>query len=423
MKRIALPIFLLLTAPTHGLPATPDLSGITSRADLEKTIAATSDGTLKAALSSNADAILTATERYPHVQAVIQTIESSPGKFEKINTTPDALKQAAGGELPVFDTLTLVSTGILNGKAHAHREAGADPYDAAFIEHLGHIPTLESAKIVAMGIQENWLSPLLKLRNLKSLSIEGRARLGDASLAELSQLKEFPHLTQLELAYFGKATDAGLEQLAGLTQLESFAFRGCSVPGHGFAKFEGWTRLKSINFHSNGLDDEGLGYVCERFPNLEFIKLWHSHAITDASAAHLGKLGKLKGIEISCDKATAGLFKDVGNIPLEYAALEYGVNSPAPEIIAAVASLPTLRRLKIQAESYTVADLMALAGVKQIEELSLSNLPLTDERVAVLKNFAFLKALELIDRKRGYPETIQAKVRETLPGVTVTFVN
>ncbi|MCP5540373.1 MAG: G protein-coupled receptor LGR4 [Akkermansiaceae bacterium] len=422
MKRNAVLLFLLLAAPSFGLAAAPDLSGVASRADLEKIIAETKDDALKEALSDHADAILAAAERHPHVQAVIRTIEIAPGKFEKVNTTPEALKQAAGGELALFDTLTLVSTGILNGKAHAYREGDTDPYDAAFIEHLGHIPTLESVKIVATGIQEDWLSPLLKLRKLRSLSIEGRARLGDASLAELSQLKECPDLTHLELAYFGKATDAGLEKLAGLTQLETFAFRGCSVPGHAFARFEGWTRLKSINFHSNGLDDVGLGHVCEKFPNLEFIKLWHSHAITDASAAHWRKLGKLKGIEISCNKATAGLFKDIGTVPLEYAALEYGVNSPAPEIIATVASLPTLRRLKIQADSCTDEDLEALAGVKQIEELTLSSLPLTEERVAMLKNFAFLKALELIDRKQGYPEDIQAKVAAALPGVTVTFV-
>ena len=422
MKLRALPLLLIFAIPTVGLTAPPDLTGITTRVDLEKVIATTADGALKEALSGHADAILAAAERHPHVQAVIRTIESSPGKFEKINTTPEALKQTVGGELTLFDTLTLVSTGILNGKAHVYREGTGDPYDAAFIEHLGHIPTLESVKIVATGIEESWLSPLLKLRKLKSLSIEGRGRLGDASLAELGQLSECPDLTQLELAYFGKATDAGLEHLAGLRQLEIFAFRGASVPGHAFAKFEGWTKLKSINFHSNGLDDEGFGHVCENFPNLEFIKLWHSQAITDASAAHLGKLGKLKGIEISCKHATAGLFRDIGKVPLEYAALEYGVNSPAAEIIATVASLPTLRRLSIQADSCTDEDLAALAGVKQIEKLSLSSLPLTDERIGRLKAFAFLESMDLIDRKNGYAEDVQKKVKAALPGVEVTFI-
>jgi hypothetical protein len=55
----------------------------------------------------------------------------------------------------------------LGGKAHDHRKENADPYNAAFIEHLGHIPSLESVKLEASGIQDDWVAPLLKLKKLK----------------------------------------------------------------------------------------------------------------------------------------------------------------------------------------------------------------------------------------------------------------
>ena len=409
--------------------AASDLSKITSRADLDAVIAATTDTALKQALQDHAAAILAATEQHLHVEAVIRTIESAPGTFTKINTTPEALKKSAGGDIAIFDTLTLVSTSLQNGKAHAYRGTNDDPYDAAFIEHLGHIPALESVKIVATKIEDSWLPPLLKLKNLKSLSMEGTARglpgkpaLGDPSLARLKALTQCPMLTSLELAYFGQATDAGLEQLAGLKNLESFTFRGSPVKGHGFVKFEDWTRLKRINFHSNKLDDEGLGYVCEKFPNLEFIKLWHSQLITDASADHLKKLKKLTGIEISCSKATAGLVKHLRQLPMEYVALEYGVNTPASDAIDTVKSIPMLRRLSMDASKYTDTDLIAIASATQVRELSLSGVDLPDARLPQLQAFAHLKTLTLVRYGKGYPYETQAKVKALLPRVEVKFV-
>ena len=413
-------ITTLLLASLHA--SALDLSKVTSRANLDAVIASTTDAALKQALSDHADAILAAAEQHPHVEAVIRTIESAPGTFTKINTTPETLKKAIGGDMAIFDTLTQVSTNILGGKAHDHRKENADPYNAAFIEHLGHIATLETVKLEAAGIQDSWVAPLLKLKKLKSLSVSGFGRLGDASLAQLQQLTECPDLTNLELAYFGKATDAGWEKLAGLKNLDSFTPRGAAYPGHFFAKFDGWTKLKRINFHSNGLDDEGLGHVCEKFPNLEFIKLWHSKQLTDAGAEHFKKLKHLTGIEISCAKATAGLMKHLRELPMEYVAIEYGVCSPAAEAIATVKAIPTLRKLSIDAKAFTDADLTALAAVNQVRELSLSNLDLPDSRHQSLQAFAHLKSLTLILYGKGYPEETQTKVKALLPEVEVKFV-
>ena len=431
MKRALKILTALLLTPLATLhAAAPDLSKITSRADLDAVIAVTKEAPLKQALSDHAAAILTAAERHPHVVAVIRTIESAPGAYSKINTTPEALKTAAGGEIAIFDSLTLVSTSIASGKAHTYRDAKDDPYDAAFIEHLGHILTLESVKIVATKIEDSWLPPLLKLKNVKSLSMEGTARglkgspaLGDPSLKQLRGLEQCPGLTSLELAYFGQATDAGLEQLAGLKNLESFTFRGSPIKGHGFAKFEGWTKLKRINFHSNSLDDEGFGYVCERFPNLEFIKLWHSKLLTDASAEHFKKLKKLTGIEISCSKATASLVKHLPELPMEYVALEYGVNAPASDAIATVKAIPTLRRLKLSGNPLTDADITALAGATQLTELSFHVSDLPDERLPQLQAFSFLKSLRIDPSKKPFTPETQTKVKALLPRVEVTLGN
>ena len=421
--KTTLVLITALLAPVAGLrAAAPDLSKIASRTDLDAVIATASDAALKKALTDNAAAILAAAGRHPHVEAVIRTLESAPGTFTKINTTPEALKTAAGEDIALFDTLTQVSTNILGGKAHDQRKEKEDPYNAAFIEHLGHIPSLESVKLEASGIQADWVAPLLKLKKLKSLSVSGFGKLGDASLAQLQQLTECPDLTNLELAYFGKASDSGWEKLAGLKNLESFTPRGAGYPGHFFAKFEGWTKLKRINFHSNGLDDEGLGQVCEKFPNLEFIKLWHSKQLTDGAAEHFKKLKHLTGIEISCAKASSGLVKHLRDLPMEYIALEYGVNAPAADAIDTVKSIPTLRRLSMDASKFTDADLTAIAGVTQVRELSLSGLDLPDAVLPQLKAFTHLKSLTLVRYGKGYPDETQAKVKALLQMVDVKFV-
>jgi 6-phosphogluconolactonase (cycloisomerase 2 family) len=411
----------LLTRATNRV-FIPGLSAVTSHAELEAIIADTSDAALRQALVEHADAILAAAERHPHVEAVVRTIESAPGTFTKINTTPDALKAAVGGDIAIFDTLTQVDTRISGGKAHDQRKKNEDPYDAAFIEHLGHILSLESVRLEASGIQDAWVAPLLKLRKLKTLSVSGFGRLGDASLDQFKGLAECPDLMHLELAYFGKATDAGWEQLAGLRNLEFFSPRGARFAGHCFARFEGWNRLKSINFHSNGLDDQGLGYVCENFPSLEFIKLWHSQHITDASAEHLRKLKNLKGMEISCSRASAALVKHLDQLPMEYVALEYGVNSPASDAIAAIHSISTLRRFKLAGVALADSDLVALSSATQLEELTIGIDDLPDERLPQLQAFSFLKSLRLVPTtKQSFSPETQSKLKALLPRTKLEF--
>jgi len=414
---------LLLTSLTALHAAAPDLSKVTSRADLDAVISVTNDDALKKALTDNAAAILTAAEQHRHVEAVIHTIESAPGSFTKINTTPETLKKAAGGDIALFDTLTMVNTGILNGHPHDNRDKKSDPYDAAFIEHLGRIPSLENLFLVVTAFDEASIDPILKLKRLQSLRIEKRYDNGpgDTALAKLSQLATFPDLKSLALHYFSKATDAGLEKLAGLKNLESFSFRG-NVPGHAFAKFEGWTNLKSIAFHGNAIDDEGLGYICERFPNLESLNLIHARALTNASAVHLLKLKKLKSIILNGGKMTAAWHGNLSTLPLESLSVSQGNSLPAAEAIAGARSIHTLRRFALDGKTLTDADLTALASMTQLESLSLGDIDLPDARLPQMQAFAHLKTLTLVRYGKGYPDETQAKVKALLPKLDVKFV-
>jgi hypothetical protein len=413
------PLLLALPAAVHA--AAPDLSRITSRADLDAVIAATPDAALKQALADHAAAILAAAEQHRHVEPVIRTIEKSPGKFTKINTTPDALKQAIGGDIPLFDTLTLVSTAILNAKGHQHRTTDTDPYDGVFVEHLGHIKSLENVSLTLTSLEGAWLTPLFQLENIHTLLIEktgGPANLGDDVLARLGQLSRLPKLKSLSLHGF-KASDAGLEHLAGIKTLEYFSFHA-SVPGHAFAKFDGWTNLKSIRFHGNTIDDEGLAAICERFPNVESLNLIHASALTDASGVHLRTLSKLKHIFITDGpKMTAAWLENARDLPLESLLVNKGPATPPAKAIAVVRSIPTLRRLSIDGSGFNDTDLATLAGATQLTDLTIHGLELPDDRLPLLQAFDFLKNLALPRTPKGHPPETEAKLKALLPKVQV----
>ena len=365
------------------------LANVKTQRDLEAVIAATTDADLKQALQNHATALLAAAERHSHVEAVMRAVEASPGKVEKINTTPENRKKAVGGDIALFDTLKLVDLAMPNAGPHDPRKV--DPYGAAFFEHLGHIQTLESLNIIATKLSDEWIAPLGQLTNLKTLRFTNN----------------------------GKLTDVGLEHLAGLKNLETFSFVGTGMQGHAYAKFEGWTRLIKVSHRGSSIDDEGLRQLCEHLPNLESISLAHAK-FTDAGAVHLAKLTKLKRLEIGTRNATPSCLQHIAKLPLE--SLQLGDGLDTPEGIALIKDIPTLRRLTLtNAKALTDADLKLVASITQLEHLELGNLDLPDERLALLKDFAFLKSLRLVPSSTPFTPETQAKIKQLLTKTELQF--
>jgi len=364
-------------------------ASIKTQADLDALIASTGNAALKQAMRDNAAAILSASDQRPHVEAVIHTIDSAPGKYEKINTTPQALKNAGGGDIALFDTLKLVDLSVPNMGPHDKRKV--DPFDEAFFEHLGHIIALESLNIISTKASDQWIEPLGKLTNLKKLTFTNN----------------------------GKLTDAGLEHLAGLKQLETFAFVGTEMKGHAFEKFQGWTNLTHSSFRGSSIDDEGLRLLCERFPNYQSLSLAHAK-FTDAGAVNLAKLTKLTSLELGTHNATPQCLKNLANLPLEN--LQLGEGFEGSESVSLIKDIKTLHRLTItNAKPLTDTDLKLIAGMTQLQSLEFSNLDLPEERLPQLKPFSFLKSFRLIRRPQAYTPETQAKIKAMLPGVALTF--
>ena len=309
-----------------------------------------------------------------HVEAVIRTVEGARGKIEK---TDDG------------QSLKLVDLAVPNTGPHDKRES--DPYDATFFEHLGHITTLESLNVISTKFSDDWMPNIAKLTKLKTLRFTNN----------------------------GKLTDAGMEQLAGLKDLEVFSFVGTQITGKAYAKFDGFTKLTKVSHRGSSIDDEGLKQLCDHLPNLESISLAHAK-FTDAGAPHLAKLSKLKSLELGTPNATPACLRNLATLPLEN--LQLGEGFDSPESLANIRDLKTLKRLTLtNCAKTTDDDLKLLATMKQLESLELGNLPMTDARVALMKPFAFLTTLRLVQRPQPYAADIQAKLKELLPKVQLIF--
>ena len=310
----------------------------------------------------------------PHVEAVTRIVEAAKGKVEK---TEDG------------QSLKLVDLAVPNAGPHDHRKD--DPYDAAFFEHLSHITTLESLNVISTKANDEWIAPLGKLTNLKTLRFTNN----------------------------GKLTDAGMATFARLKNLESFSFVGTAITGKAYAKCSNWSKVTKVSHRGSSIDDEGLKQLSEHLPNLESISLAHAK-FTDAGAVHLANLTKLKGLEIGTKNATPACLKNLASLPIEY--LQLGDGLDAPEGIAACKALASLKRLTLtHCEKLDEAGLALAAALTQLDQLEIGGLAIPDERIPQLAAFAHLKELKLINRPKGYPPETQAKIKALLPKVAVKF--
>lgn len=343
---------------------------------------------LKESLIQHRERISAAIARRPHVLYVMSVLKANPGKYETIDTCPPELKELSGQG---WDWISLKSVDLGSATLNVKQKRETDPFDQKFYEHLGEIPELESLVIIHTNCENDWLKPLGKLKNLKTLNIVNQ----------------------------GKLSDEGLAHLSGLNGLTRFAYIGTQLKGHPFKDFKGWSQLTSSSFRGSKLDDEGIAAMCAAFPNYETLSLAHAH-FTDAGAAPLASLKKLKGLEIASREATSKCLSNITALPLEYLQLGDGLDDS--EGIKISATIPTLKKFVITgAQKISDADLKVVAGMKQLDHLELSEFEITEERLPALKELGFLKSMRIVRRSKPNTPELQAKAAALLPQTKLTF--
>lgn len=116
-----------------------------------------------------------------------------------------------------------------------------------------------SVKLRGTHVTDAELEHIKGLPQLQSLDLWG-TQVTDAGLEE--QLKGLKQLRRLGLA-FAKVTDAGLERLKGLAQLGRLDLRGTQVTDAGLKHLRGLTQLRTLRLSQTQVSDEGPASLLE----------------------------------------------------------------------------------------------------------------------------------------------------------------
>lgn len=219
--------------------------------------------------------------------------------------------------------------------------------------------------------------------DLRFLSLQ-RTQITDQSMAHIAKMKN------LESLYLPRGvTDAGLAQLAPLTQLRELKLTGKAITDEGLAHLMQFRHLESLDLHGTSVSDAGLNALA-KLP-LRILSL--SAAITDQGMQGVGRMGKLRQLDLSRTQVT-----NAGLLPLQKLSdLHTLFGSPAmtSEGFQALTACKHLRRLDLTGTQIKETSLGVLAQLEHLEELALTNTPIKDAALLRLRGFRHLRILDL----------------------------
>jgi hypothetical protein len=178
-----------------------------------------------------------------------------------------------------------------------------------------------------------------------------------ATDAALEQLQGLSQLQELQLGD-DQITDAGLEYLQGLTQLRHLDLGGTQVTDAGLKCLRGLTRLRVLNLRNTQVTDAGLEHL-QGLTQLEKLSLENTR-VTNAGLEHLGGLTQLQWLDLESTAVT-----DAG--------LEH------------LTGMTQLRRLNLSGARITGGGLEHLSRLTELQELYLYGTKVTDGHVKKLQ--------------------------------------
>jgi internalin A len=186
--------------------------------------------------------------------------------------------------------------------------------------------------------------------------VGGRVR--DAQLKELvPHLAKFEKLQKLSLPFL--VTDAGIKELAPLTQLRTLELLGCQVTDAGLKELAPLKNLQSLMLKRTDITDAGLKELAA-LQNLRDLDVSIT-AVTDAGLKHLAPLTHLHRLDLSGNRAIT----DAG--------------------MKELADLENLQTLWLYVTNIGDAGLKELRGLKKLRELRVYSTKVTEVGVAELQ--------------------------------------
>lgn len=151
---------------------------------------------------------------------------------------------------------------------------------------------LEFLEVDNTLLTDHGLVHLTEMPSLRSLNI-GNDRITDAGIGVLVQIKR---LHRLELTDAPKITAAGLQTLSKAPHLKQLVLKNFKVGSHDLSWLKKLPNLESIEFANSGIDDKALELLATT--RLERIRLFNNKEITNSGLKKLGRIKRLKVLEI-----------------------------------------------------------------------------------------------------------------------------
>jgi hypothetical protein len=196
-------------------------------------------------------------------------------------------------------------------------------------------------------------------------------------------LGEYFFATVVDVSYFGSSvSDAGLEDLKGLTQLQGLGLNHTPVTDAGLKHLNGLTRLQCLDLTGTHITGAGFGHL-KGMTQLQELYLDETQ-VTDAGLGHLKGMTQLQTLALGRTQVTdAGLEHLKGLTRLQLLQLESTpVNDAGLEHLKA---LTQLQDLHLRSTHVTDAGLEHLKGLTQLRTLGLMDTQVTDRGVKRLQ--------------------------------------
>jgi len=259
----------------------------------------------------------------------------------------------------------------------------------------------------------------------------------DCSDDDLKELVDLKHLRFLNLTST-KVTDAGLENLAGFTELLRLYLADTSVNGTGFVHLEQcdkieWLRLANSQFSDVGMEhisrftnltqltldgtqitDDGLSHL-SGLDNLNILQLSRTR-ISDEGMSHLSTLTKLKNLNLNETQVT-----DEGLLNLTALTDLTGLSIEDTDVTGSafdkLQTLSHLRWLSADRTKFSNDGAANLANFPELNEVNIRGTEVSDEGLlhfAKLKNLQYLR----LDSSQFSDEAVK-KLQQSLPNLII----
>lgn len=197
----------------------------------------------------------------------------------------DCFQKLTAAELATLKEIHLGGHLVKDGKTvKEHIEIPAGEF-----HHLTALVSLEKLDLMENGVSDEALVSIGRIKNLTTLVL-GDHCLTDASLKHLTGLQKLTHLNLCwpDQKHGGKISDAGLEEVAKLTSLETLDLRATQITDAGLAKLLELPKLKTLELANTAITDAGL-LSLQKLKSLSKVSVFNCKQVTPQGIANFKK--------------------------------------------------------------------------------------------------------------------------------------